>query len=237
MLDAITATQVALLHDQKRLESISQNVSNMQTPGYKRQRIDSFGFDEHVQATIISATDHIQSHTDHTQGTLTESGTPSDLALAGNGFFEVQTNEGVFYTRRGDFHVNKDGELATPTGARLMGLGGVLRVNDNAFRIGANGAVFIDRHMIDTIRVVHFPQSESLDYQGQGLYKSHDSGESTGLSTHVLQGMLEQSNVTALDEMMEMVKTSRHFEASTRVMHVADGLLSTAINQLGEGNV
>lgn len=237
MLDAITATQVALLHDQKRLEFISQNASNMQTPGYKRQRMDSIGFDEHMQPNMMSATDSTQRYTDHTQGTVTESGTPSELALTGNGFFEVQTNEGLFYTRRGDFHVNEQGELATPTDAKLMGLGGIIRVDDNAFRIDSKGTVFIDNHPVDTIRVVQFPHQETLNYQGQGLYESHEAYESTGLSTQVLQGMLEQSNVTALDEMMEMVKTSRHFEASTRVMRVADGLLSTAISQLGEGNV
>ena len=237
MLDAITATQVAMLQDQLRLQSISQNVSNMQTPGYKRQLIESPGFDEQVQAQMGSVSQSMQLSTQNVQGTFVQSRLPNELALAGDGYFEVQTDDGVFYTRRGDFHVNEHGELATATGARLLGKGGVLRVDDNAYSIDASGGVLIDGHKVDQINVVQFSSTEALDYQGQGLYESQEAPLSAGSATHVLQGFLEQSNVKSIDEMMEMVKTARHFEASQRVMRTADGLLSTAINQLGEGNV
>ena len=237
MLDAITATQVAMLQDQLRLQSISQNVSNMQTPGYKRQLIENTGFDEHLQVQMATVSQRMQLSTQGVQGTFIQSRLPTELALAGDGYFEVQTDAGVFYTRRGDFHVNEHGELATATGARLLGKGGVLRVDDNAFTIDARGGVFIDNHQVDQVNVVQFSRPEALNYQGQGLFESVESPVSAGNSTHVLQGFLEQSNVKSIDEMMEMVKTSRHFEASQRVMRTADGLLSTAINQLGEGNV
>lgn len=237
MLDAITATQVAMLQDQMRLESISQNISNMQTPGYKRQIIESQGFDEHVQAQKISVSQHMQLATQNVQGTFTQTRLPNELALTGAGFFEVQTDEGIFYTRRGDFHVNENGELATATGAKLLGQSGVLRVNDNAYAIDSSGAVFIDNHKVDQINVVQFAHPEVLNYQGQGLYERVESALPADSSVQVLQGYLEQSNVKSIDEMMEMVKTSRHFEASQRVMRAADGMLSAAINQLGEGNV
>ncbi len=237
MLDAITATQVAMLQDQLRLQSISQNVSNMQTPGYKRQLIESAGFDEQMQAQMASVSQGMQLATQTAQGTFSQSGSPNELALAGSGYFEVQTDDGIFYTRRGDFHVNEHGELATATGARLLGKGGVLRVDDRAFKIDAGGNVFIDNQQVEQISIVQFSQPDALNYLGQGLYESQESPESTGSATHVRQGYLEQSNVKSIDEMMEMVKTSRHFEATQRVMRMADGLLSTAISQLGEGNV
>ena len=237
MLDAITATQVAMLQDQLRLQSISQNVSNMQTPGYKRQLIDSPGFDEQVQAQMTTVSERMQRSTQALQGPFVQSRIPTELALSGDGYFEVQTDEGIFYTRRGDFHVNEHGELATATGARLLGKSGVLRVNDNAFKIDASGGLFIDNHQVDQVNVVQFSNPDALNYQGQGLYESQEAPTQASNATHVLQGFLEQSNVKSIDEMMEMVKTSRHFEASQRVMRTADGLLSTAINQLGEGNV
>lgn len=237
MLDAITTTQVAMLQDQLRLQSISQNVSNMQTPGYKRQLIDSPGFDEQVNAQMATVSQRMQLSTQNIQGTFVQSRLPNELALAGDGYFEVQTDEGVFYTRRGDFHVNEHGELATATGARLLGKGGILRVDDNPFTIDSSGTVFIDNNKVDQVSVVHFSHPEALNYQGNGLYESQEAPISAGNATHVLQGYLEQSNVKSVDEMMDMVKTSRHFEASQRVMRTADGLLSTAINQLGEGNV
>lgn len=237
MLDAITATQVAMLQDQLRLQSISQNVTNMQTPGYKRQLIESPGFDEQFQAQMATVSQQIQLSTQNVQGTFVQSQHPNEMALAGEGYFEVQTDNGVFYTRRGDFHVNEQGELTTATGARLLGKGGSLRVDDNAFTIDSNGWLFVDNHKVDQINIVQFAHPEQLRYQGQGLFESEEMPMPANSTTHVLQGHLEQSNVKSIDEIMEMVKTSRHFEAAQRVMRTADGLLSTAINQLGEGNV
>lgn len=237
MLDAITATQVAMLQDQLRLQTISQNISNMQTPGYKRQLLETQGFDAHYQAQLATVTQQMQASTQPTQGTFVQSQRPNELALSGEGFFTVQTPTGVMYTRRGDFHVNDHGELATNTGALLLGRNGALRVEDQAFTITPSGAVFVDNRQIDQVSIVQFEHPEQLQYLGQGLFASEDTPQPADGSTHVLQGHLEQSNVKSIDEMMDLVKTSRHYEASQRVMRTADNLLSTAINQLGEGNV
>lgn len=237
MLDAITATQVAMLQDQLRLQSINQNVANMQTPGYKREIVESTGFNEQLQAQMTTVNEQLQHGTQNLQGTFVQSRHPNELALAGTGYFEVQTDEGLFYTRRGDFHVNDHGELATATGARLLGKGGVLRVDNNAFTVDASGGVFVDNHKVDQVNVVQFEHPDALNYQGQGLYESQEAPLPVSSATHVLQGYLEQSNVKSIDEMLEMVKTSRHFESSQRVMRTADDLMSTAIHQLGEGNV
>lgn len=237
MLDAISAAQVALLQDTLQLQSISQNVANMQTPGYKREVISPLGFDEQLQTELSTVAEHLKRATESTQGAFVQSGISHELALAGSGYFEVQTDNGLFYTRRGDFHVNDRGELVTVTGARLMGNGGVLRVDDNAFTIDASGTLFIDNHPVNHVNVAQFEHPESLNYLGQGLYESTEPPLTESNATHVLQGYLEQSNVKSINEMMEMVKTSRHFEANQRVMKTADNLLSTAINQLGEGNV
>ena len=237
MLDAISASQMAMLHDQLRLQSISQNVSNMQTPGYKRELIEAVGFDEQLEANMTTAGQTMQLATQQVQGTFIQSHVPTELALAGDGYFEVQTDQGVFYTRRGDFHVNENGELATATDALLLGKGGVLRVDDNAFTVDASGAIYIDHRPVDQLNVVQFSNPNTLTYQGQGLYESHEPALPASPSTHVLQGYLEQANVKSIDEMMDMVKNSRHFEANQRVMRTADNLLATAINQLGEGNV
>lgn len=237
MLDAITASQVAMLQDQLRLQSISQNVSNLQTPGYKREIIESTTFDEQLQANMITASEQLQHSTQMQQGTFVQSKLPGDLALAGEGYFEVQTDEGLFYTRRGDFHVNEEGVLSSPTGARLLGKGGVIHVDDNPFTIDASGAVVVDSHIIEHVNVVQFSNPEMLSNQGNGLYSNNEAPVSQNNATHVLQGYLEQSNVQSIDEMMSMVKTSRHFEATQRVMRTANDMLSTAINSLGESNV
>lgn len=237
MLDAITATQVAMLQDQLKLQSISQNVSNMQTPGYKRQLLESIGFDQQFNAQLNTVSQQMKFATQNLQGTFVQSQHPTELALSGEGYFQVQTEEGIFYTRRGDFHVNEHGELATATGAILLGKNGSLRVDDNAFTVDANGGVIIDKNKIDQINMVTFDNPNTLNYLGEGLFESQETPQPVDGSTRLLQGHLEQSNVKSIDEMMNMVKTSRHFESAQRVMRTADKLLSTAINQLGESNV
>lgn len=237
MLDAITYAQVAMLQDQLRLQSISQNISNMQTPGYQSQRLETTGFNEQLQADMATVSQQVHLSTEHLQGSFVSSKRPNELALAGNGYFEVQTDNGVFYTRRGDFHINAQGELATAAGARLLGKSGVLRVDDNSFNIDTSGNVFIDNRKVDQINIVEFDNQELLTYQGSGLYATEAMPRPADAATRVIQGSLEQSNVKSLDEMMDMIKTSRHFESVQRVMHIADSLMSVAINQLGEGNV
>ena len=205
MLDAITS----MLQDQVRLQSLSQNVSNMQTPGYKHLFIENIGFDEQMIDQMSNVNQALQSSTQFQQGTLVQSKLPNELALTGDGYFEVQTDAGVFYTRRGDFHVNEQGELTTATGARLLGKGGALRVDDNAFTVDSSGGLLIDNHKTDQINIVQFAHPEQLNYRGQGLYESQEAPLPANGETHILQGYLEQSNVKSIDEMMEMIKVSR----------------------------
>ncbi|MBA2709681.1 MAG: flagellar hook basal-body protein [Tatlockia sp.] len=237
MIDAIKAAQIAMLEDQERLQTISLNISNMQTAGYKRQLLEAGSFDEHLRADAASISQHMDSAQMLNQGTLMQTDNTKDIALAGDGFIEVQTKEGTFYSRRGDLHVNEQGQLSAATGGLIMGQSGPIQVDDNEFKINTQGTIYIDNRKIDQLNIVHFEPNQSLKYRGQGLYETQETPAPALATTRVLQGFIEQSNVKSVDEMMEMIKTSRHYEASQRVMHIADGLLSTAINQLGEGNV
>lgn len=237
MFDAISATQLAMDIDQYKLQNISQNISNMNTPGFKKQAVDNSSFANHLQANANEAALHLQSAQIKTQGTFSRTDNLNDLALSGEGYFQVQGEQGIFYTRRGDFQVNNQGELMTATGETILGKGGVIKVDDRPFTIDAQGIIFIDHHKVDQLNIVQFSQPDLLRYVGNGLYQTDESPTPTTANTQVMQGFIEQTNVKSLDEMMEMVKTSRHFEANQRVMRTADNLLATAINQLGEGNV
>jgi flagellar basal-body rod protein FlgF len=237
MFDAITATQLAMDYDQLKLQSISQNVSNMNTPGFKRQLLENAGFDTHLQANINQVAQQLDQSYLKTQGLMNQTKNPTDFALSGEGYFQVQGEQGIFYTRRGDFQVNNQGELTTATGETVLGKGGVIKVDDHAFTVDSQGGLFIDHHKVDQLNIVQFKQPLLLRYSGNGLYQGEESPIPVGANTLVRQGFIEQSNVKSIDEMMDMVKTSRHFEANQRVMRTADSLLATAINQLGEGNV
>lgn len=237
MLDAITASQLAMDRDQLKFQSISQNIANMNTPGFKKQAVEQMGFDEHLQPEMGALIGQTQTLQIKTQASLSQTRNPNDLAISGDGYFQVQSDKGIFYTRRGDFSVNAQGELATATGEILLGHSGALRVHDNAFTVNPQGALIMDHHPVDKLNLMQFNQPQALRYVGNGLYQSDESPTPCNGQTRILQGFIEQSNVKSIDEMMDMVKTSRHFEANQRIMRTADNLLATAINQLGEGNV
>ena len=173
----------------------------------------------------------------NTQGTLTQTNNPNNLALSGEGYFQVQGEQGAYFTRRGDFHLNNRGELVTATGESVLGTSGAIQIDSESFSIDKQGQLFVDHHKIDQIQIAHFDRPEQLRYVGNGLYESDEAPNPAHSNTQILQGFVEQSNIKSIDEMLDMVAISRHFEANQRIMRTADSLLATAINQLGEGNV
>ncbi|KTD24990.1 flagellar hook-basal body protein [Legionella israelensis] len=237
MLNAISAAQVAMNQDQLKMQAVSQNISNMQTPAYQRFILTESGFDEHLAANIENISKKMRQNHLQEQGTLTQTHRPLDVAISGRGYFQVQTENGVFYTRRGDFHINERGELTTASSALVLGKNGPVHIDEGDFIIDRTGHLFIDKQKIDQLNVVDFKNDSSLSYAGHGLYQCNTAPEPVNSATYILQGFVEQSNVKSIDEMTEMLKISRHFEASQKIMRMADALISSAVNQLGEGNV
>lgn len=106
MLDALSASQLAMDIDQLKLQAISNNVANINTPGFKKETLEQIQFNELIQPSTTQAMQQVQKEEIRTQGTLSQTNNPKDLALSGSGYFQVQGEQGVYYTRRGDFHLN-----------------------------------------------------------------------------------------------------------------------------------
>jgi flagellar basal body rod protein FlgG len=237
MLDAISASQLAMNVDQLKLQTISHNIANINTPAFKRELVEHFEFNELVQPSSTEALQQIFKQEIPTQGTLVQTDSTKDFALSSAGYFQVQDDQGVYYTRRGDFHVNEKGELVTAAGKNILGTSGVIQIDTDSFSVDTQGTVFVDHRKIDQLLIAHFEQPETLHYVGNGLYQSEENPTLMNSNYKVLQGFIEQSNSKSIDEMLLMVSTSRHFEASQKVLRTADSMLTTAIKQLGEGNV
>lgn len=237
MIDAIDLSQFAMNVDQLKLQALSNNTANINTPGYKKELLELTTFDELIGTDATHALQQVQKERINTQGTLNQTNKNTDIALSGTGYFQVQGEEGTFFTRRGDFHINAQGELVTATGERVQGLGGSIQVDSDSFSIDKQGAISVNQQKIDQLFIAHFEHPERLIDRGNGLYQTEEAPGSTSDNTRVLQGFLEQSNTKSVDEMLEMVSTSRHFEATQRVLRTADNMLASAINQLGESNV
>jgi len=227
---AISTMQQAMNQDQLHLRSITHNIANMETPAYKRQLSNTQPFEQLLQtATPI--------HHVFTQGTLKETGNPAHLAIKDDSFFQVKTEAGFLYTRRGDFTVNDQGKLVTSSGALLMGKQGDIQVDSADFVINTAGEIFLHDQKIDQIQLVQFSKLQSLQYVGDGLFKTEEKPAlATGIQP-LLQGSLETANVKSLEEMAHLTQIARHFETTQRVLKIADNLRASAISQLGATHV
>lgn len=235
MLDAITTSQIAMNQDRLQLQSISHNLANMHTPGYKRTLLVNAPFDALLSPSIHQVSEHMHSVYQIRQASFEQTNAPYDFAINGTGFFTIETEQGQAYTRRGDFHLNNRGELVTHDGHRVLGLNGPIRLNGEAIKLLADGSIQQENKRYAKLQLVKFNSSAGLRAIGNGYYITHMTPQAVDSQTRVLQGMLEQSNVTSVDEMVAMTQIARHFESTQRAIKTADNMLSQAISQLGEG--
>jgi flagellar basal-body rod protein FlgF len=167
---------------------------------------------------------------------------PFDLALSGNGFFCVQTPDGVMYTRRGDFTVSADEVLVTQEGFPVLGKGGEIQIKlskapdaKREFSISEDGTVTVDGSEVDRLRIVDFTQSHALEKAGHNYYRALKprSLEELNEDFRVSQGFLELSNVNTISMMTEMIEVLRGYESYQKMMRSVDDMNAKLINDVG----
>jgi flagellar basal body rod protein FlgG len=231
MIDALTSASGSMANDIARLSTISQNLTNATTPAYKREIVVGQPFQQamdNIAATQPSAID--QRH-----GTLRFTGNPLDMALEGDGFFEVQTESGMAYTRQGDFRVDASGRLVTQAGQLVQGLGGPLQWPSGTPTIDRDGRVRDGEKLVGQLKLVSFAKPSELTRAGNGLFHATEAPTAlTDGATKVRQSHLEASNVSTASEMVKLVETMRHFEATQKVVQGVDEMMERALRKLSE---
>lgn len=242
MIDALTAAAHIMSNDSQRMNAISQNLANVSTTGYKRQLPISTPFIEFLDiganpsAQVLSTTMPLHRvQTDIRPGALRQTAQPFDIAIEDSGFFEVKTDQGLAYTRRGDFHLDPQGRLVTSQGHPVQGLGGELILTSTEPTIDQNGKISEKDKQVGQFKIVHFSNPETLLREASGLFVQGDNTQldDTG-RTKVRQGYLEASNVISMDEMVRMIETMRHFESGQKIVQGYDELLEKALRKFGE---
>lgn len=223
--------------DLYRLNLVSQNLANANTPGYKREMAVSRPFVAHLEAgmkSIPASFPALSSLVDAKQGALTQTGNPLDVALEGAGFFELASDEGPVYSRQGSFRVDAGGRLVNAAGLAVMGTGGEILLSGGQPSIDRSGRVFEGERQAGQLKLVSFGDAGALAPLGGGLYRAAASGDTAAETLQVRQGFLEASNVATLGEMIVLIGLTRRFEAASRVVQNYDAMLGTAIRSLGE---
>lgn len=234
---------------QRRLmENITSNITNVETTGYKKNYLITHSFDE-VMLRRINDTEAKgfssypgpltfgtlvdQKYMNFTQGSLEGTDLTTDLALAGDGFFVMDTPAGERYTRSGAFALTVDGYICDPNGNYLMGQNGRIRVGTDKFTVTSTGEVSVDGRYIDKIRVVQFEDNNCLESQGSNLYAATEAPLATASGYEVKQFFLENSNAEVSREMVDMLTTFRAYETNQRILTMIDETIGKAVNEIG----
>lgn len=271
---------LAMIARQFDTDVIANNLANVNTVGFKqdttvyrdfpamllhRLHDDRFETPLHTfdlapvvgrVGTGVQVDDIITTH--QISESLVHTGNPFDMALESipgvkksYAFFEIMTPQGIRYTRAGQFTVNSEGQLVTPSGALVMGenSGTPLKVDPNNVQFDADGTAYYnpqypgggpnmweDRVVLDKLRIVSFENPAGLAKTGYTLFAAtEESGppETVLFGVSLRTGMLENSNVNPVREMVDLIKSQRAYEASAKVVQTHDTLLGQAVSDVG----
>ncbi|WP_246167865.1 flagellar basal-body rod protein FlgF [Thermosulfurimonas marina] len=242
VLEALEAGQLL----ERRLAVTTHNLANVDTPGYKRDRLS---FREYLLPKIgpnyRRIFKEIRQYTDFEQGEIRPTGNPLDLALVGEGFFKVLTPEGVAYTRAGNFTLDREGRLVTPQGWPVLadgapvildpGLarGGLITLPRERILIHDDGTISVDGTTVARLDVVTFDDLSKLKKVGQNLFRAEGAQERPAENFQVRQGYLEGSNVNPLTEVVHLIEIHREFEAVQKAIRSADEATGRLIETTG----
>lgn len=218
---------------QKRQEAISANIANVNTNGYQEKKLfqstlknvqlhnfmGGLKNEQRVNVGNFMFGNQIDGSYLNTQfGAMHETDLKTDFAINGAGYFTVRMNNGqIGYTRNGNFTENRQGQLVTQEGYAVL---------------GANGQAIQANEDNPNFMIVSFNNASALQNQGNTIYTSNTAG--TQIRSEVVQGMLEGSNTDTAQNMVDLIQTSREFEANQKVLSTANQTLSKAVNELGK---
>ncbi len=191
-----------MLAEMARQDQLANDLANASTPGYKADRVSQRSFGDLQQ-------------TDLRPQALRDTGQPLDLAVTGDGYFGVQTKQGVRYTRNGAFTADAKGNLVDQMGNQVLGVGGK--------------PIAVANGTIDTTKVALFNLRNPVK-QGDSYFTGQAGGQATGT---VKSGSLEGSGVDPARAMVDLMASMRSMEATQRAITTIDTSLGQTASQVG----
>ncbi len=222
----------------REMQVLAHNVANLSTTGFRREGLL---FSEYMrdlggaEAPLSMATANAR-HTVLTQGTLTRTGGALDVAIEGDGFFQIETPEGVRLTRNGHFSLNAAGEMVTSDGYLLLDVGGAplfVPPDANGLVIGRDGTLAADDQALGQIGLVRPDDPSTLRRAGGTLLAT--PGALVPVEDAILhQGFLEESNVNPIMEMARMIEVQRAYESGQKFLDREDERIRAVVQTLGK---
>ncbi|MFN4099466.1 MAG: flagellar hook-basal body complex protein [Pararhodobacter sp.] len=220
----------------REIQLIAHNIANLSTTGFRREGLifSEYVRDlDHLEEPLSMAAARAR-QTYMTQGTLTMTGGPLDLAIEGEGFFTIETPQGERYTRAGHFLPNEAGELVTPDGHRVLDIGGApVFIPPEAAQIAVarDGTLSADGEPLAQLGLV-IPADVSQLQRETGVLHRIEGEILPVENPAVLQGFLEESNVNAISEMARLIQVQRAYEAGQKFLDREDERIRNVVQTL-----
>lgn len=253
MIDALYIAETGMRSQQTMVDVISNNIANVNTPAYKKSGVNfvdmvysspvAASIDEQANDLVGTGVDIASTVKSFTNGEIQQTDNEMDVAIRGKGFIEVMTEKGEpVYTRAGRLQVDDQGYLSTVDGFRLSAN---IQIPPDATKLAIteSGQVKVEfsgvnnQVEIGNIALASFVNVDALQPLGSNLYRATpQSGEAyfsepgengTGV---LKQGFVEMSNVSLINEMVQLVMAQRAFQLNSRVIQVSDQLMESVNN-------
>lgn len=256
---AMNTAATGMMAQELNVEVIANNIANMRTTGYKRQRaefqdmlyehVTRIGTQTSTQGNILpvgvdlgSGVKTVGTPRIITQGTLTQTGGPLDVAVQGDGYFKIQLPDGTFaYTRDGSFQMDAQGRIVTAQGNLVMP-GITIPQNSTALTINSQGQVSVIPNgsttptILGQLTLTSFLNEAGLLPIGDNLFQEtpasgppQDGLPNTNGMGGLQQGNLEQSNVEAVTEISDLIAAQRAYEMNSKVISATDQMVQSVI--------
>lgn len=227
---------------------ISNNMTNVSTPGFKSDKYMATTFREELMyrsgnidksnkteigtMAMVRASD--ETVTDFEPGAVEETNEIFDVALQDNGFFMVQTENGIGYTRDGSFILDDQGYLALPSVGRVVGRNGQIRIGTDKIAIDSSGRIFSEdgRIQYGQIAVVDFNNYDNLEKGGNGVFYTNQ--QAVAADGKMLWKYLERSNVDSVQEMVNMMSSQRALDSASQVLKMYDQIMGKVVTEIGK---
>ncbi len=255
MVRGLYTAYTGMVEEQRRLDITTNNLANAATVGYKKEGVTNQAFREMLTIKMNDASSGYvnapigkmslgvkigEVYTDYSQGSFRETGNTFDFGIEGKGFFSVavqdkEGNESTKYTRNGNFTMDSLGYVVDSEGNRLLGKDGYVQIPLDAADISVDSAgnLYSNEMFLDQLDIADFEDYDYMAKYGDNFYDALEGAARIDSTATIHQGVTEQSNVSAVTEMVQMINITRAYEANQKVISTVDSMIDKAVNSVG----
>lgn len=210
----------------RQLEVVANNMANANTPAYKgeqmmfREYLMDTRSSERMTGAKLSFVQDFGVLRDTREGPLTKTDNPFDFAIHGDGWFQIETEAGMRYSRNGHFRLDEGGMMVNSAGFAVMDANDnpiILAPNESQVSVAPDGTVSTENGVIGRMKVVRFANDQELKKAGDGLYETTLDPEPVN-RPQILQGMMEESNVQPVIEVTRMTQILHQYQSMQKMI-------------------